>query len=43
MRKVGKETVGFGDRDKKREGVTRLIKTILPIKTPDFTSSKFYF
>jgi hypothetical protein len=40
-RKVGCETVGFGDRDKRREGVTRLIKLFYQSKLQDLQVQNF--
>jgi hypothetical protein len=43
MREVGKETVGFGGRDKKREGVTRLIKLFYQSKLQTLQVQNFIF
>jgi hypothetical protein len=43
MRKVGEETVGFGERDKRREGVTRLIKLFYQSKLQNLQVQNFIF
>jgi len=43
MRKVGEETVGFGDRDKRREGVMRLIKLFYQAKLQNLQVQNFFF
>ncbi len=41
MRQVGEETVWFGDRDKRREGVTRLIKLLYQSKLKNLQVQNF--
>ena len=41
MRKVGEETVCFGERDKRREGVTRLIKLFYQSKLQNLQVQNF--
>jgi hypothetical protein len=43
MRKVGKEMVWFGERDKRREGVTRLIKLFYQSKLQNLQVQNFIF
>ncbi len=40
---VGEETVGFGDRDKREEGVTRLIKLFYQSKLQNLQVQNFIF